>query len=106
LRCSFCNKRPNGTTQLISSPSDHPRAYICTECIDVCYSIIKDSSSETEPAVENPRELTFDPLMVPELLEAVEHWNQRESAGLDSSAELNTIRRIAAVMFNTANRET
>src|SRR5690242_1873994 len=100
LRCSFCNKR---TGDLIASPSDRSRAYICVECVDVCHSIIKDRSSETESAVLNPRESTFDPLIVPELLEAVEHWMRSESDGLESSAELNTVRRIAALMFNTAN---
>jgi ATP-dependent protease Clp ATPase subunit len=101
LRCSFCNNR---TSNLISSPSDRPRAYICTECVDACNSIIKDRSSEAESAVQNSQESTFDPLMVPELLEALEHWSQRESARLESAAKLNTVRRIAAVMFNTANR--
>jgi len=28
--------------KLVSSPSDYPRAYICDECIFVCWSILQD----------------------------------------------------------------
>ncbi|HEY3453499.1 MAG TPA: ClpX C4-type zinc finger protein [Bryobacteraceae bacterium] len=108
LRCSFCNKSKDVVGSLISSPSSgRSQAYICAECVDVCVSIIKDRQYEAAAdALTPPRELAFNPLIVPDLLETVERWTQRESAGLDASAELASMRHIAAVMFNTANRET
>jgi hypothetical protein len=48
VRCSFCHKSRNAVAKLISSPSDHPRAYICDECVWVCATILKeDSGSDT-----------------------------------------------------------
>ncbi len=41
LRCSFCHKSQDVVGNLISSPSDYPRAYICDECIAVCNSILE-----------------------------------------------------------------
>jgi ATP-dependent Clp protease ATP-binding subunit ClpX len=49
LRCSFCRK-PQGTVKkLISNPTDDQRAYICDECIRVCYSILEHDPTQ-EPA--------------------------------------------------------
>src|SRR5438045_594564 len=50
LRCSFCHKSQHAGAQLISSPSDYPRAYICDECVAVCNSILEDDRSETHAA--------------------------------------------------------
>ncbi len=38
LRCSFCGKLQNKVKRLITGPS----VYICNECVDVCFEIIKD----------------------------------------------------------------
>jgi ATP-dependent protease Clp ATPase subunit len=46
LKCSFCHKSQDYVGKLISSPSDYPRAYICDECIAVCYSILEDGKPE------------------------------------------------------------
>jgi ATP-dependent Clp protease ATP-binding subunit ClpX len=46
LRCSFCKKSQNVVGKLISSPSDYPRAYICDECVRVCYSILEDDQPD------------------------------------------------------------
>lgn len=46
LRCSFCHKSEDVVGKLVSSPSDYPRAYICDECIAVCYSILDDDKSD------------------------------------------------------------
>jgi ATP-dependent Clp protease ATP-binding subunit ClpX len=46
LRCSFCHKSQDVVGELISSPSDYPRAYICDECIAVCNSILEDDRQE------------------------------------------------------------
>jgi len=46
LRCSFCQKSEDVVRKLISSPSDYPRAYICDECIRVCYFILEDDPAE------------------------------------------------------------
>lgn len=55
-QCSFCHKRQEFVGKLISSPSDWPRAYICDECIAVCYSIIEEDARQahrTESANES-----------------------------------------------------
>jgi ATP-dependent Clp protease ATP-binding subunit ClpX len=55
-RCSFCHKSQAVVGKLISSPSDYPRAYICDECIAVCYSILEDDRAEEEgPAEFRPK---------------------------------------------------
>jgi ATP-dependent Clp protease ATP-binding subunit ClpX len=62
LRCSFCHKRQDRVGKLISTPpSFQPRAYICDECIMVCYTILTDYGKgpgisfdpQTTPPVEN-----------------------------------------------------
>jgi ATP-dependent protease Clp ATPase subunit len=54
LRCSFCHKSQDDVGKLISSPSDYPRAYICDECIAVCYSILQDDKpDQVEGSVPN-----------------------------------------------------
>lgn len=40
LRCSFCQKTQDVVGKLISSPGDHPHAYICDECVAVCKTIL------------------------------------------------------------------
>jgi ATP-dependent protease Clp ATPase subunit len=52
LRCSFCHKSQDVVGKLISSPSDYPRAYICDECVMVCYSILQDDKGATAPPHE------------------------------------------------------
>jgi ATP-dependent Clp protease ATP-binding subunit ClpX len=51
LRCSFCHKSQDAVANLISSPSDYPRAYICDECVGVCNSILEDDRSEVVAGV-------------------------------------------------------
>ena len=55
VRCSFCHKRQELVGKLISSPSDWPRAYICNECVAVCYSIIEDDARQAH-ATESAKE--------------------------------------------------
>ena len=49
LRCSFCHKSQDAVGQLISSPTDHPRAHICDECISVCNAILEDNGRAILP---------------------------------------------------------
>ncbi len=42
LRCSFCQKTQEAVGKLISSPGDHPRAYICDECVALCNTILEE----------------------------------------------------------------
>lgn len=49
LRCSFCHKTQDAVGKLIASAGDHPRAYICDECVAVCNSILEQSHAEREP---------------------------------------------------------
>ncbi len=48
LRCSFCHKSQDAVAQLISSPSDYPRAYNSDECVTVCNSIMEHDRGEAE----------------------------------------------------------
>jgi hypothetical protein len=84
LRCSFCRKSKDSVQQLISSPSDYPRAYICDECVAVCASILEDDRIEDD----------HDPL-TPQLLAAVEDWIRKEWSGADACEELAEVRAIA-----------
>ena len=52
LRCSFCQKTQDAVGKLISSPGDHPRAYICDECVAICNTILEDDQAERVPTVE------------------------------------------------------
>ena len=52
LRCSFCRKSQDAVHKLISSPDEHPRTYICDECVAVCNSILEDSAPEAAAALE------------------------------------------------------
>lgn len=54
LRCSFCHKSQDVVGKLISSPSDHPRAYICDECIAVCNSILEDDKRDSPSDSSDP----------------------------------------------------
>jgi hypothetical protein len=67
LQCSFCHKSQDTVGKLISSPSDYPRAYICDECIAVCYSILEDDGGQahqTESAKESETPRHPSPLFI------------------------------------------
>ena len=102
LRCSFCHKSQEAVYKLISSPSDYPRAYICSECIAVCASILEDDQAPvnaTAPcASEEPHPWLSHPL-VSQLLTAVMDWIRQESLGNDVSAEVARMRSIADRMI-------
>ena len=56
LKCSFCNKPEDRVRKLIAGPS----AYICDECIEVCYEIIQEELEEavdTEINLLRPKEI-------------------------------------------------
>jgi ATP-dependent Clp protease ATP-binding subunit ClpX len=52
LRCSFCHKTQDSVGKLISSPGEHPRAYICNECIGVCNTILEEDRSQAASAAQ------------------------------------------------------
>jgi len=52
LRCSFCQKTQDTVGKLISSPGDHPRAYICDECVAICNTILEEDQAERIPAAQ------------------------------------------------------
>jgi ATP-dependent Clp protease ATP-binding subunit ClpX len=93
VECSFCHKKEKpGRRTLISSPSDYPRAYICSECVEVCVEILKDERGVLEAPPETPTD--NDPVMA-ELLPAVEQWIVQESLGLPAHEELASLRETA-----------
>jgi hypothetical protein len=104
LSCSFCRKSQDSVSKLITSPDDYPRAYICDECVVVCFSILEDDHDPTAAVSKTPvthsekHPLLAHPL-ASSLLTAVEHWIRRESLGSDASRELADLRRIAAEMM-------
>lgn len=56
LKCSFCNKPEDRVRKLIAGPA----AYICDECIEVCYDIIQEELEEIESSEINllrPKEI-------------------------------------------------
>jgi ATP-dependent Clp protease ATP-binding subunit ClpX len=50
VRCSFCNKPQSADRKLIAAPGDHPRAYICEECVSVCSTMLEEGQTETVAA--------------------------------------------------------
>lgn len=42
LSCSFCGKYQNEVKKLVAGPN----VFICNECIDLCYNILKDDTGE------------------------------------------------------------
>ncbi len=61
LRCSFCQKAQDSVGKLISSPGEHPRAYICDECVAVCNTILEEDHAErlnsTQTKLSRPMEV-------------------------------------------------
>lgn len=58
LRCSFCEKTQDQVRKLIAGPT----AYICDECIELCYDIVRqDQTTETveseEGEIPTPKEI-------------------------------------------------
>jgi hypothetical protein len=39
--CSWCHLPKDRVAFLVASPTDHPRVYICDECIEVCHSVLE-----------------------------------------------------------------
>jgi len=104
LGCSFCGKDRSVVSKLISSPSDHPRAYICNECISVCESILEDDRGYQEadaPDSEPPgdRNPLLDHPLASRLLAAVERWIVLESMGADGVREFAEMRSTAIRMI-------
>jgi ATP-dependent Clp protease ATP-binding subunit ClpX len=52
LRCSFCQKPQDAVEKLISSPGEHPRAYICDECVAICNTILEEEQAERVPSLQ------------------------------------------------------
>ncbi len=50
VRCSFCNKAQDAVRKLIAAPGDHPRAYICEECVSVCNTMLEEGVTESVAA--------------------------------------------------------
>lgn len=103
LRCSFCQKTQEAVGKLISSPRDHPRAYICDECVAVCMAIIEDDRQEVEAGTSAESEAPHPLLshrLASELMACVAQWIRQESLGVDASDELGRLRTVAARMMS------
>jgi ATP-dependent protease Clp ATPase subunit len=104
MRCSFCGKNQDDVSQLISTPSDYPRAYICSECIAVCHSILEDDRLETAATGPEPRPEIHPRAGHPQLsnlLAAIEKWLVQESRGGDAAEEIAAVRAIAVKMMRS-----
>src|ERR1700722_9875278 len=91
LLCSFCRKPQSAVQQLVSSPSETPRAYICDECIAVCALMVREEPAPATDALP-PDKATLSParpvdedvaslneLLEVRLFEALERWITRET---------------------------
>jgi hypothetical protein len=109
LRCSFCRKGQQDVRKLISSPSDHPRVYICDECIEVCHSILEDDRHQPDAAPEIEPDGTRHPWqdhpLLPNFLHASERWMIQESLGANAVDEIASMRKIAAGMMREMTRQ-
>jgi transcription initiation factor TFIIIB Brf1 subunit/transcription initiation factor TFIIB len=104
LQCSFCGKTQDNVSKLISSPSDHPRAYICDECVAVCVEIIEDGHSESNTrASQVEQQEEINPLLSHPLasrfLDSVERWIRQESLGIDAAEDFAEMRSLAIRMI-------
>jgi len=57
LICSFCRKSQSEVEQLIASPNEAARTYICDECIGICQSILEKERQERQGAAPVPAKL-------------------------------------------------
>ena len=102
LRCSFCHKAQGDVSNLISSPSDYPRAYICDECILVCAAILEDDGQQPEPLESDPqgeRNPLLDHPLASAFLTSVERWIGEESVGAGGAKEFAEMRSMAIRMI-------
>jgi ATP-dependent Clp protease ATP-binding subunit ClpX len=93
LYCSFCGKSAEKAGQLLSSPNQHPRVYICDECVASCSAIIEDDRAEASPAAP-PHPFLAHPL-ASELMRAIEQWLGEETSGDGGSRALSDLRTVA-----------
>ena len=93
--------------KLISNPSDYPRAYICSECINVCASIIEDEREAQVNWSEFPKpeqsHALLDHPLISRFLVSVEKWIEEESLGKDAAHELAEVRSIAKQMVSRSS---
>lgn len=54
MKCSFCGKLRKDAEKLVAGPEG---AYICDECIELCHSIIDDTSKGKEKVIEETFEI-------------------------------------------------
>jgi ATP-dependent Clp protease ATP-binding subunit ClpX len=50
--CSFCNKSQDGVKKLISSRNEHPRIFICNECVAACNAILEEEHLDQVAAAQ------------------------------------------------------
>ena len=109
LLCSFCRKPQSAVQQLVSSPSETPRAYICDECIAACALMVREDPPPLAPAPEPvmrppesaavqaaQEEPPLHELLEARLFAALELWIIRESLCDDGARELAELRSIAS----------
>jgi hypothetical protein len=106
LRCSFCHKRQDKVSKLISNQSSfQPRAYICDECIAVCCAILDDDGKGPSASIDpqtprsggdtlvptermSPGELQMRQLLLANRIELEIMWFEKDTGSLVSSVTL------------------
>ena len=66
IRCSFCGKTPAQVDRILSGPN----AYICNECVELCYNLLRENMYEQESAEFQPPEQLPTPREIKEYMDA------------------------------------
>ena len=95
LRCSFCGKTQDEVRKLIAGPG----AYICNECIDLCYELVEDEYAEDE---QNASDLTDNVPKPAEIKAELDEYviGQDKAKKALSVAVYNHYKRIACMNKN------
>ena len=103
LRCSFCDKPQDQVGRLVAGPG----VYICDECIELCYEIIEEESSERSPLTNAELHEHKDIPKPQEIKAALDHYiiGQEKAKKSLSVAVYNHYKRIGKEAILNADVE-
>ncbi len=93
-RCSFCRKTATTVDGFITSPGDYlPRARICTECVAISSSVLREASHSAQMKSK---------ISAPDanyLLTLLQAWLETSGPDRDNAPVTSAIRAAAASLF-------